>query len=115
MSALLQPRPGRTACCAACASACQGTLYGPARIVGEAGLYRREHPGPFCETCHRQLWRGYLDAVRERMALVRLSLRLGYAARRSDLARETDDSGRQLALFGKVERPACSCPTKHAS
>jgi hypothetical protein len=93
-------RAGVVAACLECGAGCQGTLYGPSRIVGEAGCYSREDVGPVCPPCHSRIWRSYLEGVRERMALIRYSAQVGYPARRSELEAARRRGGVQLWLFG---------------
>lgn len=84
--------------CTRCLTTDSDGTCAPGSWEGEVGAWRHE-PGPWlCRPCSRREWGAYLDARRERMALIELSRRLGYPARRSDLARERA-AGVQLGLF----------------
>jgi len=74
--------------CSSCSVLDSSGTHGPGRVVGSDAAYRHE-PGPWlCGRCSRREWAAHLETRRERMALVRLSWRLGYAATRAELARE---------------------------
>lgn len=94
---------------AAVALPCTCTVYGvvdstgtrgPGSIVQVCdGVHRRELGPWLCAEHSRERWGAYLAARAERLALIRLSWRLGYPCRRSDLERERARTGEQLTMW----------------
>lgn len=98
MLALVHSVP-RHACdfrCTRCSAWDSTGTSGPAQLEGEGGAYERRVDW-LCAACSRLVWGAYIAARRERRALIELSRRLGYPARRADLLRV---GGVQLHLFG---------------